>query len=45
MEELAYRVRRNWELCEARGLLSVMAVFVAVLGGGMLALMLLGLLR
>ncbi len=40
-----YRVRRNWELWEASGLLSVMAVFVAVLGGGMLALMLLGLLR
>lgn len=40
-----YRVRRNWELWEASGLLSDMAVFVAVLGGGMLALMLLGLLR
>lgn len=39
------RVSRNWELWEASGLLSVMAVFVAELGGGMLALMLLGLLR
>lgn len=38
-------MRRNWELWEAIGLLSVMAVFVAVLGGGTLALMLLALLR
>lgn len=38
-------MRRNWELWEAMGLLSVMDVFVAVLGGGTLALMLLALLR